>query len=430
MTAARAAPGTLRTIPPGGARRERSDPRRHLAGPVLRIVLILLTAAAIAPAQPRGETPPKTPRSPVPADTTGAIPDSLRALPDSLQIPSQPPIPIPLLRPGRQSALWPRSYRPEAVWRRAAGQGLLDAGQREFLLLSEVAGGYGIPQRLYRTGPGYEVWSRVTDGMVDIDPGEPWAFLPGWSPLWIQSLGWLPYDPVWAPLGAGGSGILWRELQERGTGTFSGVRLTTGPYDTTTEEAWLERRLLGVRAAVFYGDSRSQGRLLIGPQSGQDLLLRVDRAVGRSLLRAEWLNEHSEVEWFLLRKLWWDHDHVRLRGTLDLGSLGRMEGRYARRERQWRWYGEEGLFRRRISSHDLTAIWSSGDVTHLHRLEGSMRLLFTREHWRAPNPGTADVDQSGMALAMGWRARGGASRTRLSAGLELRGWQAGRFEPV
>jgi hypothetical protein len=260
------------------------------------------------------------------------------------------------------------------------------------------------------------------------DPSSPFSGLQNWSPSWIRSVTWLPYDPVWAPLAAGASGVASVETV-RGEGTPSAVRLTTGTYDVSSEEALVERDLLGNRLGFFYGNFRSAGRDVIGANEGQNLLLRFTRPLARGSLRGEWGDHFTQVKWTQGRKLRREESKVRIRSTFALGRGGGLEARAQLFRRLWRWNGLEGVTRRREKGVDVSAL-SHLSLRESHRLVGAARVHYIDRSWEAPGLLKSNPEELGMALAVGWRRMLGTSRWRLSAGLELRERDGRSLYPV
>ncbi|MBU2691434.1 MAG: hypothetical protein KJ970_10955 [Candidatus Eisenbacteria bacterium] len=333
------------------------------------------------------------------------------------------------MRPDSLPAAWFGAVLDSAALQDVAGQGLDEEIYREFLINRELSGSMGAPERFYRSGLGWEMWTELRDGAPVQDPSAPWDHLPTEAPLLLNSISLLPYDPVWAPLATGVSGILYLESMSAETGLPSGFRLTTGPYGTTTEEAWIERPFIkGSRLAFLYSDSRSDGRVFIGPHRGQNLLFRLNRPIGRSRHRLEWAQNSSEVWWIGNRKLRWDTNELRAKSAFALGHHGDVEARFQRSVRQFLWYDYEGRTRRREEIYDASFFWRRAGLGG--RLEGSGRGIVSHRRWDIPAASTRTTEDVGIAFAMGWRGGPESSRIRLSTGLEVRRYDQTWVEPV
>ncbi|MBD3163453.1 MAG: hypothetical protein GF346_13245 [Candidatus Eisenbacteria bacterium] len=281
----------------------------------------------------------------------------------------------------------------------------------------------GAPQRpapLSLGVPGRDVPELRVDGIPVVSSRWPETALSPLPLLAIESAQVRRYTPIAGPLSStGGSRLDLTLLPPVDGEARSAIRLTQGQYATYTDEAVLRRPLGPVLFRGYYGDSKSDGRLLWGAQEGQTIGLRAGHRMAGGW--ATWGYDDASYRSRLLttKRALWDRALGSLRWTEDDTVGTAVEGTLYGRSDRGRWETAGGLTERRGRAVGLRVLAerpaTAGAWSTILEIEG------TRTRVKEPGARERLLEDLAIGLAAGgvhggtgWTVRASAGAVRLA----------------
>ena len=264
--------------------------------------------------------------------------------------------------------------------------------------------------------PGRDIPEMRVDGIPVVSPRWPET---AHSPLPLLAIGEVAlrrYAPICGPLSStGGARLdlsLFPPVADR---AVSAMRLTQGSYATYTDEMVLRRPLGPVLFRGYYGDSKSDGRYLLGRQTGQTIGLRAGRAIAGGW--ADWGYEDAtyRARQLATKRVLWDRTVWSLRFSRPDSATIHGEAAVYWRSDRGRWETAQGATERRGRAVGIRLLaersGAAGAFSAAAEIEGS-RTRFVR-----PEVESRSLEDLSIGLAAGYGRAGTGWASRLSAGV-------------
>lgn len=270
--------------------------------------------------------------------------------------------------------------------------------------------------------PGREPMAVLLDGRPLTTAGHPEMPVDAPAPVWLESARVYPADPLRHPNNPTGGPILESALAVPDSlRTISAARLTSGTANTHTEEFFAARPIARGLIRVAYADQKSDGRLLFGSASGQNLLLRYER-VGNSLAWA--VGSHQNFARAVVypdRRWLWDRSGWDGR-VLVRGRAGTIEGTTSLDWERRAWEDSARPAKRKDALTTVLLRWTGVERagTRSARLAPLASLEVDARRLRFYQPGVFSLDRRdigiGFAVGLGgetnrWRYRSSIGRS-------------------